>query len=103
MILSTKRQRLRRAELIEKIAIEREIVAKAWSRMQQRFAVTNEVVLSLKSMIRNPVIVATAVIGAWVIGPQRSVSFLKAVALGWGTWRHVTQQLRSNQASSENR
>jgi YqjK-like protein len=82
----------RRAELVRRIAAERELVGAAWLLARQQLAVAQDGLQLLRAVSRNPVLIAAAAVTAWMIGPQRSLSLLKNIMFGWSTWRRIAGQ-----------
>jgi hypothetical protein len=84
--------RARRAALIEQIAQERDQVETALRHTRQRIEVASNRFAQVQALLRHPVVIAAVVVGAWILGWQRSTAIAKNIALGWSAWRRISQQ-----------
>jgi hypothetical protein len=79
----------RRAELVQRIAAERDLAGAGWHLAQQRMAAAQDSLQLLRAVSRSPMLIAAAAVTAWMIGPKRMVVLIREITLGWGTWRRV--------------
>jgi YqjK-like protein len=82
----------RKAELVQRIAAERELVAAGWHLARQRLAVAQDGLQLMRAVSRKPMLIAAAVVTVLMIGPQRSLTLLRNITFGWSAWRRVAGQ-----------
>ncbi len=80
----------RRAELIELIGIERDLVAGAWSKTLRRAKSIENGIDQIKQLSHNPGVVIALVICVWMVGWKRGMTVLNNVAAGWHAWRRIS-------------
>jgi hypothetical protein len=83
---------VRRAELIQQIAMERDVVAHSWNRTLHRVESFGYAANQVRQLLYHPSVVVALAIGIWMIGWNRSIKFLNHASMGWNVWRHISER-----------
>jgi hypothetical protein len=84
--------KVRRAELIQQIAMERDAVAHSWSRTLHIVESFRIAANQARHFMHRPGVLVTLAVGIWMIGWNRGVRFLSHASLAWSAWRRVSRR-----------